>query len=203
MNGFLDRLRTMWDDLNDRERRLLLVMGAVLCAFVLGFPLFWTARENAQIESDNEELREALALLSEKRTELEQFAAARRSASQRYARRTPPLGSYIEDEARQQNLTIREVTSQPDKSVGDKYLRRSVTATINETGLTGIINLLAAISQSPNPVAVESIQLEHYQAGDSYRAKIGLVTFDKKESFKSSEGGEKKAAGRATSADEG
>jgi multidrug efflux pump subunit AcrA (membrane-fusion protein) len=202
VSGFLDRLRSMWDDLNDRERRLFLVMGAVLCAFVLGFPLFWTARENAQIESDNDDLRAALALLSEKRTELEQFAAARRSASQRYARRTPPLGSFIEDEARQQNLSIREVTSQPDKSVGEKYLRRSVTATINETGLTGIINLLSAIAQSPSPVAVESIQLEHYQPGDSYRAKIGLVTFDKKESPKSSEG-EKKASATEASADEG
>lgn len=195
MSGLLDRLRSMWDDLNDRERRLFLVMAAGLCAFVLGFPLFWTARENAQIESDNDELRGALALLAEKRTELEQLAAARHSASQRYARRTPPLGSYIEDEARQQNLTIREVTSQPDKSVGN-YLRRSVTASINESGLTGIINLLAAIAQSPNPVAVESIQLEHYQPGDSYRAKIGVVTFDRKELQKSSDTGDKTAAAK-------
>ncbi len=180
MNGLFDRFRSMWDGFNDRERRLFLTMGAVFCAFVLGFPLFWTARENSEIEADNAELRSVLALLSERKGELEQLAAARRSASARYNRTAGPLGTFLEDEARKQGLTIREVNDQPEKSVGN-YRRRSVTASINEAGLTGIINLLSAIASSDKPVAVESIQLEHYQAGDVYRVKVGVVAFDKKQ----------------------
>lgn len=180
MNQLLDRLRSVWDGFNDRERRLFLAMAAVFCAFVLGFPLFWTARENAEIEQDNTELRAVLTLLSERKGELEQLAAAKRSASARYNRTAGPLGTFLEDEARKQNLTIREVNDQPEKTVGN-YRRRSVTASINEAGLTGIINLLAAIASSDKPVAVESIQLEHYQPGDTYRVKVGVVAFDKKE----------------------
>jgi hypothetical protein len=196
VNQLLDRLRSVWDGFNDRERRLFLAMAAVLCAFVLGFPLFWTARENAEIEQDNAELRAVLALLSERKGELEQLAAAKRSASARYNRTAGPLGTFLEDEARKQNLTIREVNDQPEKTVGN-YRRRSVTASINEAGLTGIINLLSAIASSDKPVAVESIQLEHYQPGDTYRVKVGVVAFDKKE------GGGKTTADKTAAKGEG
>jgi Type II secretion system (T2SS), protein M len=180
MNSLLDRFRSTWDALNDRERRLFSAMLVVLCGFVLGFPLFWTARENAEIESDNAELRKVLALLAERRPELEQLAEARKSASKRYLRKAGPLGTFLEDEAGKQGLTIKEVNDQPEKTVG-AYRRRSVTASINDAGLTGIINLLSAIASSDKPVAVESIQLEHYQPGDTYRVKVGVVAFDRTE----------------------
>jgi hypothetical protein len=188
MNSLLDRLRGAWDDLNDRERRLVSVLGAIAVAFVLGFPLFWTASENADIEAENTKLREVLELMGQKRPQLQLMAEARRSASQRYATRTPPLGTYLEGEAGKQSLTIREVTDQPEKSVG-LYRRRSVTAAINEAGLTGIVNLLSDVAGSPYPVAVESIQLEHYQPGDTYRFKLGIVTFDRTKSSDAEAGG--------------
>jgi hypothetical protein len=179
MNRLIDRLRGFWDDLNDRERRMVGALGALFVAFVLGFPLFWTARENSAIEEENEQLRAVLELIGERGVQLEQLAEARRTASQRYAQRTPPLGSFLEDEAKRQGLTLREVTDQPEKSVGN-YHRRSVTASIQDANLTGVVNLLSAIAGSRYPVAVESIQLEHYQPGDNYRFKIGVVTFDRK-----------------------
>jgi len=180
VNRLLDRLRGIWDDLNDRERRLFGTLGAVLVAFVLGFPLFWTARENAEIEAENAHLRSVLELIAERHDELALLAQSRRNAAQRYLRRTPPLGSFLEEQASQQNLKIQEVTDQPEKSVGN-YHRRRVTATIAEANLTGIVNLLGAIAASPFPVAVESIQIEHYQPGDTYRIKFGIVTYDRKQ----------------------
>jgi hypothetical protein len=198
MNRLLDRLRSTWDDLNDRERRMVAVLAAVFVAFVLGFPLFWTARENSSIEEENEQLRAVLDMIRERGPQLEQLAEARRTASQRYAQRTPPLGSFLEDEARQQGMTLREVTDQPEKSVGN-YHRRSVTASIQDANLTGIVNLLASIEGSPYPVAVESIQLEHYQPGDNYRVKVGVVTFDRKSgaSAGDKDEGEKKSGAKA------
>lgn len=179
MSRLLDRMRGAWDDLNDRERRLVSALAAVMVAFVLGFPLFWTARENASIEEDNAQLRDVLELIAERGPQLAQLADARRTASQRYARRTPPLGSFLEDEAKRHGLTLREVTDQPEKTVGS-YRRRSVSASIQDANLTGIVDLLAAISTSRYPVAVESLQIEHFQTGDKYRLKLGIVTFDRK-----------------------
>jgi hypothetical protein len=180
MNGVLDRMRQSWEDLNDRERRLLLALGVGVAVFLLGFPLFWVSRTNAELQEGNAELRSVLQLLAERRAQLKSLADARRSAEARYARRTPPLGSFLEEEAKKHNLTIREITDQPEKTAGS-YHRRSVRASINDVGLTGIIDLLSGIVQSPYPVAIDHVQIEHYQAGDSYRVRVGVLTFDKQQ----------------------
>jgi type II secretory pathway component PulM len=180
MTGLLDRMRGAWDDLNDRERRLVGTMGVAAAVFLLGFPLFWVMRGNTEIEDENVQLRAALRLLGEKRAQLMSLAEARRSSETRYTRRTPPLGSFLEEEAKKHGLTIREMTDQPEKTAGT-YHRRSVRASINDVGLTGIVDLLSGIAQSPYPVAVDHIQIEHYQPGDMYRVKVGVLTFDKQQ----------------------
>jgi hypothetical protein len=177
--ALLDRLRETWEALNERERLLVGGLGAVAAVFLLGFPLFWTARQNAEIEERNAELRSVLELIAAKRPQLQQLQQARAESQQRYRNRTPPLGSFVESEAKRHNLTIREVTDQPQKTSGN-YTRRSVTASINEVDLTGIMNLLSGIVGTQYPVAIDHVQIEHYQPGDKYRFKLGVRTFDRK-----------------------
>jgi DNA helicase IV len=175
----LERLRETWEGFNDRERMLVGGLGLLLCAFLLGFPLFWTARQNADIEDKNAELRTVLTLIQQKRPQLQQLAQARTEAEQRYKNTTPPLGSFIESEAKRHGLSIKEVTDQPEKTSG-RYTRRSVTASIAEVDLTGIMNLLSGIAGTQYPVAIDHVQIEHYQSGDKYRFKLGVRTFDRK-----------------------
>jgi type II secretory pathway component PulM len=177
--ALLERLRETWEALNDRERLLVGGLGAVMAVFLLGFPLFWTARQNAEIEERNAELRSVLELIAARRPQLQQLQQARAESQQRYKNRTPPLGSFVESEAKRHNLTIREVTDQPQKTSGN-YTRRSVTASINDVDLTGIMNLLSGIVGTQYPVAIDHVQIEHYQPGDKYRFKLGVRTFDRK-----------------------
>ena len=179
MKSTFDRLRETWDGLNDRERLLVGALGLLLCSFVLAFPLFWTARQNAEIEDRNTALRSALELIDEHRPQLVQLAEARRTAAARYAHKTPSLGTFLETEAKKHGLTIKEVNDQPEKTSGN-YTRRSVTASLPEVDLTGIMNLLSGIVTSPYPVAIDHVQIEHYQPGDKYRFKLGVLTFDRK-----------------------
>jgi hypothetical protein len=116
--------------------------------------------------------------IAEHGTELQQFAEARRAAKQRYKNKTPPLGSFLETHASKQSLTIREVTDQPEKTVGS-YRRRSAKAQIQEAGLTGVVRVMGDIVQSPYPVAIDHVKIEHYQPGDKYRFTFGVLTFDK------------------------
>ena len=113
MKSLLDRMRGSWDALNERERRLFAGLGALFLAFMLGFPLFLTMRQNAEYEEHNAQLRSVLQLLSDERPKLQQLAEARRSSSARYLNKTPPLGSYLEGEASKHGLTISQVTDQP------------------------------------------------------------------------------------------
>lgn len=178
MNALIDRLRGRWDGLNDRERLLVGALGGVAMLCILGFPLFLTASQNSTLDDENAALRSALGLIAEHRAELEVRSEMRRTAAARYTHKTPPLGSFLEAEAVKQGLTIREVTDQPEKAFGS-YHRRGVSASINEAGLTGIMNLLSALASSPYPLAMDLIQIEHYQAGDTYRLKLGVLTFDR------------------------
>jgi hypothetical protein len=178
MNNLIERLRASWYNLNDRERRMLSALGAVALVLLLLLPPLMLSLSNSELQSENEELRAVLDELSRKRGQLMQLAAERKTAEARYLNKTPPLGSFMEAKAKEQGLTLQEVTDQPEKTVG-RYQRRSVTVSLPQTGLTPVIQLMSSIVTSGHPVAIQQIQLDHYQPGDQYNVKLGILTYDK------------------------
>lgn len=177
-SNLIDRMRASWDNLNDRERRMLTVLGGLALALLLLLPPVLLSMGNSDLQAENDELRSVLDQLAIQRGRLMKLAEDRKQAEQRYKNKTPPLGSFMESEAKKQGLTLQEVTDQPEKTVG-KYLRRSVTVSLPQTGLTPVINLMSSIVESGHPVAIQEIQLDHYQPGDQYSVKLGILTYDK------------------------
>jgi len=178
MNNLIERLRASWYNLNDRERRMLSVLGGVVLVLLLLLPPLMLSLSNSELQTENEELRSVLDELSRKRGHLMQLAAERKTAEARYLNKTPPLGSFMEAKAKEQGITLQEVTDQPEKTVG-RYQRRSVTVSLPQTGLTPVIQLMSSIVSSGHPVAIQQIQLDHYQPGDQYNVKLGILTYDK------------------------
>lgn len=179
IQDWFERVGLAWAKLSERERRMLGALGATAAVLVLIFPLFWITTQNGAIAEENAALRQAIQLLSERRVELKQLAEARRTSLARYRNKTPSLGTFLEGEAQKHGLTLQEITDDPEKAHG-AYLRRGTRASIPEVGLTAVINLLSGILASPYPVAVHRVQLEHFQAGDNYTLKFGVVTYDKR-----------------------
>jgi type II secretory pathway component PulM len=177
-NPLFERLRASWENLNDRERRMLSILGAILGAVLLIMPPILLVMDNTDLEVQNAELRNVVEQLDLQRNRLARIAQERRAADQKYLQKTPPLGSFMESEAKKQGLTLQEVTDQPEKTVGH-YLRRSVTVALPQVALTPLINLLSSIVESGHPVAVDQLQIDHFQAGDQYNVKLGILTFDK------------------------
>jgi type II secretory pathway component PulM len=177
-NPLFERLRTTWENLNDRERRMLTILGVTIGALLLVFPPVLLVLDNTELEEQNAELRSVVEQLDAQRAKLARIAAERRAAEQRYLNKTPPLGSFLESEAKKQGLTLQEVTDQPEKTVG-RYLRRSVTVALPQVALTPLINLLSSIVESGHPVAIDQLQIDHYQPGDQFNVKLGVLTFDK------------------------
>jgi type II secretory pathway component PulM len=179
MNSSLfDRLRSTWENLNDRERRMLLLLSGVFVTLLLLVPPIMLTLSNNELESQNNELRSVLEQLSIQHVRLAQLIEDRRNADARYRNKTPPLGSFMESEAKKQGLTLQEVTDQPEKTVG-KYLRRSVSVSLPQVGLTPVISLLSSIVESGHPVAIEQIQIDHFQPGDQYSVRLGILTYDR------------------------
>ena len=187
MDRLLDRFRTFWDGLHDRERRMLAVLGMVFGVLLLLLPLAIVPAQHQDLAEESEDIRAALANIEEHRAALALQEDARKSAETRYRNVTPPLGSFIETEAGKYQLSLFEVTEQPEKAEGS-YHRRAIRAGINEVDLTGIMNLLNGIVTSAHPVAIDHIQIEHPQSGDKYRLKLGVLTFDRKAAKGASKG---------------
>jgi type II secretory pathway component PulM len=188
-SSLLDSLRSFWENSNDRERRMLSLLGAVLAILLCLLPPLFVFMSNSELASQNDELRSLLDQLSLQRGRLMQLADERKRADTRYQHKTPPLGSFLESEAKKQGLTLLDVTEQPEKTLG-RYQRRSVTIALSQAGLTPLIKLLSSVVESGHPVAIQQIQLDHYQAGDTYSVRLGVLTYDKlgTSGAKSSEG---------------
>lgn len=178
MSSLLESLRRSWQGLNERERRLVALMGMTLVSFVI-FGIFYLSQSAINdAEAENELLETQLADIGRARARLQQRAAERDAAERRYAKRAPSLGSFVEATAHENQLTLREVVDQPEE-VSGRYTKRAVNVQLPNVNLRPIVDLMAAIENSPFPVAIESIQMEHFQAGDQYNVKLGVVAYDR------------------------
>lgn len=178
MSSLMESLRRSWQGLNERERRLVALMGLTLVGLVV-FGIFYLSQSAvSEVEAENDQLETALADIGRARTRLQERAAERETAERRYATKAPALGSFVEATARDNQLTLREVVDQPEE-VSGRYKRRAVNVQLPNVNLRPIIDLMAAIENSPSAVAIEQIQIEHFQAGDQYNVKLGVAAYDR------------------------
>ncbi|MEM9067418.1 MAG: hypothetical protein AAGE52_02900 [Myxococcota bacterium] len=177
---FVGRIQSSIDNLNDRERKLLTALGGVFIAIVVLLPLYLVTSSISDIETENEEIASVLRDIRNAQGTLAQRQAEREASAARYGRPAPPLGSFIEARASEQELTLREVTDQPEKVLGD-FTRRNVRATMPGVNLRPVVKMFTAIENSPFPVAVERIQIEHFRPGDNYNVQVGVIAFDREQ----------------------
>jgi len=165
--------------LNDRERKLLALMGAVFAVLLIALPLFLVGSAVAETEQRNDEIREVLRDIRRAGPTLEARRAERELAMSRYRQKAPPLGSFLEQKAREQSLTLREVNDAPEVTLGD-YTRRQVRVTLPQVQLLPVVKMLTSIENSGLPVTVDRIQIEHFREGqDNYNVQLGVSAYDR------------------------
>jgi cell division protein ZapA (FtsZ GTPase activity inhibitor) len=174
----LDSLRQQIAELNERERKLLTILGAVFVAILVVLPLYLISTGISDIETENEGIADVLSEIQDARSELAQRDAEREAAMARYGTPTPPLGSFVENEANQQELRLREVTDQPEQVFGE-FRRRAVRASMPNVELRPVIKMVTSIENSRYPVAVTRLQIENYRRGQNYNVELSVITFDR------------------------
>lgn len=177
--GVFDSVRSALDNLNDRERKLVGLLGAVAAAMIVFLPLWFTASAISDVEDENGEIRGVLRDITLARAELSERRAQREAAERRYDAPAPPLGSFLEAKAQEAGYDRPlEVTDQPEK-VANGFTRRHVRASLPGVGLRMVIDMMTEVENSPFPVAIERLQIEHFQAGDRYNVEVGVIAFDR------------------------
>jgi hypothetical protein len=185
--AIIDSARTAFENLNERERRLVVILGVVLTALVVFLPLWLLTSSIGDVREENEEIRQVLREISQASGSLAVREAERAAAERLYDSPAPPLGSFLEAKAREAGYDRPlEVTDQPEKVSGG-FTRRNVRASLPGVGLRTAIDMLTAIANSPHPVAIERLHIEHYQSGDRFNVQLGVIAFDRNQPRRAAE----------------
>ena len=171
--GFLDKLEP-------RERRLLGVLGAVVGAILVFFVPFLVVRAASQKASENQEVRDLIATLSESRGAVAERRAKHDALLARYARPAPKLAGFIDEIARANGI-VAEAQDRPDNPHGKRYNERLTVVKMHKVGLRAVAKTLEKIEQSGHPVAITRLNIRPRSGEqDSYEVEAGVSAFDRK-----------------------
>src|SRR5689334_13923799 len=99
MSSLVDPLRRSWQSFNERERRLLALLGATLVGLLV-FGVFYLSQSAASdVADDNEKISSVLEDIGKARAALRARASERQASEARYRTRAPPLGTFVASQA--------------------------------------------------------------------------------------------------------
>lgn len=174
-------LRERLDKLEPRERRLLTILLGFLVVIVLLLVPIGLASVASSKRAENQEIRDLLQSIYEASGKVSERKAMKDALLARYSRPAPALAGFIEDAAKQQQLTAAESQDRPDVPHGKKYTERITVVKMHRLGMLGLAKMLEHIEGSGHPVAVTKLNLKP-RAGepDSYEVELGISAFDRK-----------------------
>lgn len=176
----IERLRRAYEDLSEREQRLAMITGSIALIMIIVLPMYSVGASVAEISEESRELSSAIAALEGARGDLLRKQAEAELLEKRYEVKAPPLGTFIEQEARKQNLSLSQVVDQPRQTVGG-YTRRGVRVDLRQVELFPILKLLESLENSPHAVSITRLQLDRPPNNDTFTVQIGLTAYERED----------------------
>jgi general secretion pathway protein M len=168
------------DRLNARERRLVVALAGVLgVGLVLAVPVGLESVVHSR-ETENQELYAALTAVQEARTQVRERQEKKEALTQRYARKAPALGGFLEQAAQAQKLEIENSDDRPDVPHGKRYVEKTTTVRLKKAGLYPITKFLESIEKSGFPLELSHLQMRKRSGEtDMYDVVIGVSAYDR------------------------
>ncbi len=176
----LQPARDYYDNLTERERRLVLLLGAVFGVILVLLPLMLLSSSISDMETENAELRAVMRDIEQARPRLARIAAEAEATQARYAQRAPALGGFVEQRAGAHGLSLREINDQPELALGN-YMRRGVGVRMPDVSIDPVLAMLREIEESEHPVAVSRLQIDRYRDAGNFNVEIGVSAYDREE----------------------
>lgn len=167
--------------LQPREQKMatgavFVLAGVILLAIPVGLSMLVSSRTAA-----NEELKEALTQVNQSRQKIRERQEKKSAIVNRYAKKTPQLGGFIETTAATAKVAIADSVDRPDTAHGKQYNERQTTVHLKNSGLGPIVKFLELLEQSNYPVAVTRLNIRKRSAEpDSYGPiEVGVSAYDR------------------------
>lgn len=187
MTTLTDRL----EKLEPRERAILYLLAGTAFAFVLVLIPLLLGRLVSSVEEENDELREVIQLVRDKRVEVASKTAELNTIKTRYAKKTPPLATLLDGLARANGIEIPESQDRAMIPHGKHYEEQSTKISLNKVGMLNLAKFLEAVETSGYPVSVSRLNIrKRADQPDSYDVQLVVSAFERKsDAGKSSPGG--------------
>ena len=169
------------EKLEPRERRLLGVLGGVVGAMLfLALPVYLWSRVASQRDAARD-VRDLTQQILDARTLVAERRAKKDALLARYARPAPPLGSFIEESAKANGLSVPESQDRPEVPHGKRYSERMTVVRLHKIGMKALAQTLEKVESSGYPVAITRLDIKP-RAGepDMYEVELGVSAFDRK-----------------------
>lgn len=176
------------ENMSDRERRLLSLLGIVFGAIVfLGIPVY-IYMSLADARDENAAMRDALRQIDKMSELLAKRKTERDARDAKYAKKAPSLAGFIEQAARANGLEVPESTDRPEVTAKG-YTERTTVVKMRKVGLLNLVRMLEKIVKSGYPVSISQLHIKARTTPDSYDVTLAVSAFDR-------QGGEDDAQGK-------
>ncbi len=167
--------------LEPRERTLLLGFAGTTAAAIFLFVPIYLHQTVSSSRDQNQEIRDFLERVTESRDKIAKRKSAREALLARYAKKMPPLATFVEDAAKANGVEIAESSAKPDVPHGKKYIEHVLSVRMKKVGLAGFAKTLEKIEKSGFPVSITKLKLTP-RAGepDSYDVEMHVSAFERK-----------------------
>ena len=183
-------LRDKFDQLEEREKKLLIIFAAVFSTmFVLIIPTY-AAMSVGDQRAENERIVEMIREIKDERVTLGRRKAETRRVESRYARKAPALASFLAQTADQVGVDIPETQDRSTIPVGKTFKERSTKIRLRNVGLLALSNFLEKVENSGYPVSVSRLIIKKRSTKpDDYDVEMDVSAYDREEPKKKAKAG--------------
>jgi general secretion pathway protein M len=168
--------------LDERERKLLVVLGGVLGALlVLVLPIALVSTLSTK-QDENDDIRAVLSEIEDSRSMINERKARHSAVLAKYASPAPPLAGFIEQSAKHHTLTAADTQDKPDTPHGKLYTERFTVVKMHKISMLPFVEMLQEIETSGHPVAVTRLNIKPRPSEpDQYETEVGISAYDRKD----------------------
>ena len=181
------RIQERFEQLEARERTLVMIFGAVLAALIfLVVPLAVTGTLSG-MRDDNEQLREALRAVYDGHEGMALRKAENQALDARYKSPAPALAGFLSKLADKNDIDIKTSQDRPTVPHGSDYEERATTLDLARgVGMYSLAKFMESIERAGYPLSITRMSLRrNISQVDSYTVdKLTVAAYHRTEASK-------------------
>lgn len=172
-------LKERFEQLEEREKKLLMVFAGVVGVIVVLILPFALAVSVSSKSAANERIREIIQQIEDERAVLARRQADGERVERRYARQAPPLAGFLAQIADKAGVEIPETQDRSTVPRGKTFKERITKIQLRKVGMLQLSNFMDKVSNSGYAVSISKLNIKKRGTKpDEFDAEMEISAFD-------------------------